>query len=100
MARLRIRDSRDGAVVLDIYDRLTAVLGQVNSGSVAGSVAVPEFATRPGWAAVIEGLNPNGNLFSRPRTPIVTVTSTGFQWIFTQQSIEPILPCTIIYGIY
>lgn len=99
MAGIKIRDSQTGQVVVDITDRLTRHIGTVNSGASPGSVNVPDFALSPGWATVIEAPRPSPNLFQRYRIPLITVTTTGFSWLFISTS-DPILPCDIVYGVY
>lgn len=97
---MRIRDPNTGVIVLEISDRLTRIIGNINSGSSPGSISVPGFAYGEGWAAVVEGVNPNAALFSRVRYPRISISGTNLSWDFPGIPQDPIVACLIVYGVY
>lgn len=97
---MRVRDPNTGVITLDITERLTRLIGIVYSGTSPGAIAVPDFAIGEGWAAIVEGTNPNGNLFSNVRYPRIIISGTVLSWDFPGLVNDPIVPCNIIYGVY
>lgn len=101
---LRVRDRATGTIILDITDRLTRVIGVINSGSAAGSVSIPAFSLGGGWAAVLESQLPPSSPSTLYSYPIVSIDNVNLtlSWSFPnyQGQTVTIIPCDIIYGVY
>lgn len=95
---LRIRDRVTGAVTLEITDRISRIVGSVETGAGAGSISVPEFSQGTGWAIprVIE------QTVTTPTTaPLITISTSGLSWSFPGTGAgKPAQSCTITYGVY
>lgn len=100
---MRVRDRVTGVVTVDISDRLTRIIGVVNSGSANGSITVPGFVNGDGWVATLEAPETNSSqsaLFSYPRG---TISGTTLSWDFPAPSgglSYSIVPCDLMYGVY
>ena len=94
---LRIRDRNTGQITLEITDRLTRVLGRVNSGTSNGSINVPEFLGNSPFSIVLETAQ---QAFDLGRTPTVTISGATLSWTFQGTASRPAQPATIVYGLY
>jgi hypothetical protein len=97
---LRVRDAATGAVLVEITDRLTRVIGVVNTGTSPGSISVPGMATGLGWGCVQEVPPPNPNIVNRYRFPRITISGTTLSWDFPGTASLPAVACDVIYGVY
>lgn len=88
-----------GQLVVDITDRLTRVIGQVESGSAPGSIQVPAFGVYGAPWAFVQQRNASADQFGK-RTARVTISGTTLSWDFPGLASWQILPATIIYGVY
>lgn len=95
---VRIRNSDTGKIVLDITDRLTRILGSVNTGTNPGSIVVPEFAQGSPWY-YFAGVG-RSSPFDNGNKPIVTISGNTLSWAFTNFSGRTRYADTIIYGLY
>lgn len=87
----------NGVLIMDITDNLPRFIGSVNTGVIAGSVAIPDFAGGRGFAysTDVTGTYP-GDAVNRP---IFQVSTSGISWDWgsgppTRRS------TTILYGVF
>lgn len=99
---MRVRDRTTQAITLDISDRLTRVIGVINSGTSPGSISVPGFANGAGWVATLEQPETNPSTSAVFRYPKGTISGTTLSWDFPAPSgsTSEIIPCDLMYGVY
>lgn len=99
---LRVRDRATGLVTVEITDRLTRVIGFIDSGTSDSSIIVPGLALGDGWAAVMEYQPGNQSPSTLYSYPIVSVSGSTVSWTFPnyQGQSNTRVSCAIIYGVY
>lgn len=95
---LRTRDRLTGVTTLEITDRLTRIVNTVYTGSGAGSINVPAFATGSPWWVVDEPPQDQYDIYGQFRYPRVTVSGNTLSWDFPGPGL--VQPSTIQYGVY
>ncbi|MDP9528479.1 hypothetical protein [Pseudomonas protegens] len=93
---LRVRDKLTGEIVLDITDRLTRVLGTVETGTSPGSIQVPEFANGSGWVTRFDVV---ADIVTVGMRPVATISGTTLSWYFPS-GYESFIGATLVYGVY
>lgn len=91
-----------GVLLVDITDRLTRIVGQVATGTTAGSITVPEFNGAYGTPWVfVQQRNASANLFGK-RTVKTSISGTTLSWTFEPSQFPSweALPGVIQYGVY
>lgn len=99
-AGLRVRDPNTGVIIVEITDRLTRILGQVYTGTTAGSIQVPQFALGSGFAVIQEPPPPNPNIANIYRFPRAFVSGTTLSWDFPGNGVHPAVGAVIQYGVF
>lgn len=94
-----------GQLRFSATDRLTRLIGEVYSGSSAGAISVPEFATHGSpWFCVYDDTSTSaGTLGNQLYTPVVTISGTTLSWTFMDGPNNPSgirQPSTILYGVF
>lgn len=91
--------SSTGAQVVSITDNLCRFIGQIDTGTVAGSVAVPEFANGRGFVYTLDSGGTGFNPIEAVTRPNVEISTSGFSWSFP--SGPPTLKSLpVIYGVF
>ena len=96
---LRVSDSA-GVIQLDIADRITRVMGFVDTGTANGSFVLPALANSDGayFYFIMDGSNTPwfGNMFG----PTVTLSGSTLSWVFPNVSASSRKITRIIFGAY
>ena len=105
-----------GNICFDSDINTTRILGSLNTGTTNGSITVPEFATKKGWAAInyiatdTSGFGP----LYMSSLPQVSISGTTLSWSFGGFSIDSTyqfylealgasrhnISVNILYGVY
>lgn len=93
---LRVRDKVTGMVTLEITDRITRVIGKVDTGTAPGSITVPQFEDNDAWVVRSE-LVPD--IVNTAKRPIPVISGTTLSWSFPT-GYGSAMSATLIYGIY
>lgn len=89
-----------GRLVFGVTDRLTRIIGQVSTGTTAGSISVPAWALGLGTPWVfVQQRNASANLFGK-RTVRADVSGTTLSWSFEGLASWEALPAVIQYGVF
>lgn len=94
---LQVKDLA-GNVILKITDRLTRLVGSVNTGIANGSLAIPN----PGNGAVFFVIQPiSGTVLSTNTAPVVTLSGSTLTWTFPAGTANSSrVAALILYGVY
>lgn len=97
---LRVRDPATGVVQVEVTDRVTKVLGTLETGTAAGSITVPEFANGTPWVIALDYLAGNAVVDNLAMTP--TINGLTLSWAVTGQMFpsRPPRSMVLVYGIY
>lgn len=105
-----------GKLNFDSNSNTTRILGSINTGTSNGSITVPEFLTRKGWAVInyiVTDTSNYGPLYVSG-LPEITISGQTLSWIFNGFSIDSTywfyletlgaskhnISVNILYGIY
>lgn len=95
---LRVRDPVTQEITLDITDRITRTIGQVDTGTNDGFIDVPAFAEGTPWFVL------SGPAFTTPfqfgSYVVASITGTRLSWTFKATPNRPNVADTITYGVY
>jgi hypothetical protein len=93
----RVRDAATGQVKLEVTDRLTRVIGKVDTGISNGAMDVPGFATGTPWAVIMQ---PISSLSEPADFSTPAISGTTLSWSFIDNTTSKRRSVTIIYGVY
>jgi len=92
---LRIKHPDTGAVLLNITDRITRVLGTLNTGTANGSYSVDSALGTAFFSCLV------ANSFdAQSAQPDITVSGNTVSWSFDGAGFYTKVPVTILYGVY
>ena len=93
---LRVYDAT-GLLQLDITDRITRVLGSLDTGTANGIFTMPDISGTGGdyWVCSLDG--PNTPWFGNQYGPSVTRNGAVISWIFTAPAARR-LSARVLYG--
>ena len=85
----------NGALILDITDRLTRILGEVNTGAVAGSVTDSGLSSGTLWYIAFRV---DGAMWSSADADLaISISGTTLSWSYGTGTAQNM---TITYGVY
>ncbi|WP_303638827.1 hypothetical protein [Stenotrophomonas tuberculopleuritidis] len=82
-----------GRQILNLTDRLSRIIGDVNTGTSNGSISVPGFSTGDRFVIVLP-------VTGITLPPAVLSSGTTLAWSFDSIPAEYRRACTIFYGVY
>lgn len=79
-----------GNLIFDANSNTTRILGSVNTGTSNGSITVPEFATRKGWATIDYIVTDTSNFgpLYMSGLPQIAINGTVLSWAFNGFNID------------